>query len=80
MNGTYVGDFKCSIVNIHAPNDVGERKRLWDELLLLKSHFVDPWCLGGDMNEVRTIDERRGYSLLLPVLETLWTLFMQWNY
>ena len=38
VNGTYVGEFKCSIVNIHAPNDVGERKRLWDELLLLKSH------------------------------------------
>ena len=42
VNGTYLGDFKCSIVNIHAPSDIGERKRLWDELLLLKSHFVDP--------------------------------------
>ena len=73
VNGTYLGDFKCSIVNIHAPNDVGERKRLWDEFLLLKSYwanrpshivwdFVDPWCLGGDMNEVKTIDEIRGYS------------------
>ncbi|KAL7162528.1 hypothetical protein ACSBR2_042925 [Camellia fascicularis] len=37
--------FECVIVNIYAPND---------------SFFYKPWCFGGDFNEVRFLNERRG--------------------
>ncbi|GFS37592.1 hypothetical protein Acr_00g0052930 [Actinidia rufa] len=60
-NGVYLDNFKCCIVNVYAPNDTGERKLLWEELLQLKSSFTDPWCLGGDLNEVKADAERSGY-------------------
>ncbi|PSS08274.1 Endonuclease [Actinidia chinensis var. chinensis] len=61
----------CCIVNVYAPNDTGERELLWEELLQLKISFTDPWCLGGDLNEVRADAERSGYLNPSPGMEDL---------
>ncbi|XP_028119123.1 uncharacterized protein LOC114316626 [Camellia sinensis] len=60
--GTLFNQFDCAILNIYAPNDVGSRGNLWDYLLKLKEEFLNPWCLGGDFNEIRQIGERKGCS------------------
>lgn len=54
--------FECTIVNIYAPNDVVKRRFLWDSLGRLKTHYSNPWCLGGNFNEIRYISERKGCS------------------
>ncbi|GFZ20781.1 hypothetical protein Acr_28g0014860 [Actinidia rufa] len=69
--GVYLDNFKCCIVNVYAPNDTRERKLLWEELLQLKISFTDPWCLGGDLNEVRADAERSGYLDPSPGMEDL---------
>lgn len=50
--------FSCSIVNIYGPNDVGARHRLWKTLLSVKNDYVNPWCIGGDLNEIRNLGEK----------------------
>ncbi|XP_028100123.1 uncharacterized protein LOC114299551 [Camellia sinensis] len=62
LSGTLFHQFNCVIINIYASNDVGSRGKLWNCLLKLKEEFPDPWCLGGDFNEIRQIGERRGCS------------------
>ncbi|KAL7220774.1 hypothetical protein ACSBR2_013629 [Camellia fascicularis] len=62
LSGTLFHQFNCAIINIYAPNDVGLRGKLWNCLLKLKEEFPNPWCLGGDFNEIRQIGEMRGCS------------------
>ncbi|KAL7172705.1 hypothetical protein ACSBR2_032225 [Camellia fascicularis] len=62
LSGTIFHQFNCAILSIYAPNDVGSRGKLWNCLLKLKEEFPNPWCLGGDFNEIRQIGERRGCS------------------
>lgn len=49
-------------MNVYAPNDVGSRRALWDELVGLKANFIEPWCIGGDFNEIKDVSERMGCS------------------
>lgn len=62
LSGKLLNTFACVIVNVHAPNDVARRWRLWETLLHLKDSFPQPWCIGGDFNEIRHLGERVGSS------------------
>lgn len=62
MQGVINGDFPCIFVNVYAPNDVVDRRGVWDELLRLKGNSQIPWCMGGDFNEIRAPSERVGCS------------------
>ncbi|XP_028122360.1 uncharacterized protein LOC114319534 [Camellia sinensis] len=62
LSSTLFHQFNCVIINIYAPNDVGSKGKLWNCLLKLEEEFPDPWCLGGDFNEIRQIGERRECS------------------
>ncbi|XP_028083443.1 uncharacterized protein LOC114284694 [Camellia sinensis] len=62
LSGTLFFSFDCVIVNLYAPNEVGQRGKLWETLLKLNEEFPNPWCLGGDFNEIRSIGERKGCS------------------
>ncbi|XP_028077223.1 uncharacterized protein LOC114279208 [Camellia sinensis] len=62
LSGILLNTFECTIVNVYAPNEVGSRFKFWDSLLKLKYEFPKPWCLGGDLNEIRNIGERVGCS------------------
>ncbi|KAL7207808.1 hypothetical protein ACSBR1_029707 [Camellia fascicularis] len=58
MSGTIFSSFSCVVVNVYGPTDVAKRQEVWANFALLKHHFLGPWCIGGDFNEVRNIDER----------------------
>ncbi|XP_028106717.1 uncharacterized protein LOC114305789 [Camellia sinensis] len=60
--GILLPNFKCVLVNMHAPNEVNERHKFWSVLHRLKPVFSDPWCLAGYFNEIRNIGERKGCS------------------
>ncbi|KAL7175699.1 hypothetical protein ACSBR2_029314 [Camellia fascicularis] len=62
LSGTSSHSFDCVIVNIYAPNEVLQRKKLWDSLVNLHSHYPNPWCVGRDFNEIRFLSERKGCS------------------
>lgn len=36
------------------------RRLVWNALLNLRTFFTEPWCMGGDLNEVRNMSERQG--------------------
>ncbi|XP_028067566.1 uncharacterized protein LOC114270309 [Camellia sinensis] len=54
--------FDCVLINVYAPNEVGQRGKLWECLLKLKEEYSKPWYIGGDFNEIRKIGERKGCS------------------
>ncbi|GMP67759.1 hypothetical protein CsSME_00027640 [Camellia sinensis var. sinensis] len=62
LSGTLLHTFNCTILNVYAPNEVRIRCKFWDSLMKLKSAFPNPWCLGGELNEIRNIGERVGCS------------------
>lgn len=51
---------ECGLVNLYAPNDEGERQEFRDELLNILSSRNIVWCIGGDLNAVRIVEERSG--------------------
>ncbi|XP_028074520.1 uncharacterized protein LOC114276881 [Camellia sinensis] len=60
--GTVFNSFDCAVINVYAPNDLVRRSKLWEILVNLKARFTTHWCVGGDFNEIRTMDERVGCS------------------
>ncbi|XP_028055040.1 uncharacterized protein LOC114259227 [Camellia sinensis] len=62
ISGTLYNSFDCVLLNVYAPNDVSSRSIFWNTLLNLRAFFPNPWCLGGDLNEVRNMGERIGCS------------------
>lgn len=60
LQGVINNNFPCCVVNVYAPNEVVNRRVLWDELLSLKRNSSFPWCMGGDFNEIKSINERKG--------------------
>ncbi|KAL7251513.1 hypothetical protein ACSBR1_013364 [Camellia fascicularis] len=62
LSGLLYNSFACVLVNVYAPNDATSRFRLWENLSNLNASFTNPWCLGGDFNEIRHMGERVGCS------------------
>lgn len=49
-----------SLVNVYAPCDSGGRQVLWERLGGLISNDIEvSWCILGDFNVIRTLEERR---------------------
>jgi exonuclease III len=54
---------KCFVVNVYSKCDLPAKKRLWDNLVLVKNTFGDGlWCVIGDFNAVSCSGERRGIN------------------
>ncbi|GMP88503.1 hypothetical protein CsSME_00040473 [Camellia sinensis var. sinensis] len=53
-------DFDCVVINVYAPNEVTKRRDLWDLIARIKTLFPNPWCMGGDFNEIRHLGEMVG--------------------
>ncbi|KAJ9539578.1 hypothetical protein OSB04_026084 [Centaurea solstitialis] len=51
-------DELMGFVNVYGPNSTADRKVLWSKLQLLLSKEEVNWCVFGDFNEVRNIEER----------------------
>ncbi|XP_028126821.1 uncharacterized protein LOC114323420 [Camellia sinensis] len=62
LSGLLFNSFDCVIVNLYAPNEVGDRRKFWEGLSKLKNDFPKPWCLCGDFNQTRFVSERKGYN------------------
>ncbi|XP_028120048.1 uncharacterized protein LOC114317506 [Camellia sinensis] len=62
LSGMSTNTFQCTLVNIYAPNEVIRRRQLWDSLVRIQQHYPNPWCVGGDFNEIRYMGERKGCS------------------
>lgn len=62
LSGMLDCSFHCVIANVYGSNCTSERKLLWERLTNLRTFFSGPWCLGGDLNEVRYSAERHGCS------------------
>ncbi|KAL7202492.1 hypothetical protein ACSBR1_034044 [Camellia fascicularis] len=62
LTGSLFFSFDCVLINVYAPNEVGQRGKLWECLLKLRDEYSKPWYIGGDFNEIRNIGERKGYS------------------
>ncbi|XP_028062229.1 uncharacterized protein LOC114265607 [Camellia sinensis] len=62
LSGISSNCFQCTLVNIYALNEVLRRRQLWDSLVSICQHFPNPWCMGGDFNEIRYMGERKGCS------------------
>lgn len=60
--GILTSGFSCNLVNVYGPCVATDRRKLWDTISTLKASFPEPWCLGGDLNEIRCIEERQGCS------------------
>lgn len=60
LQGVINNDFPCVVVNVYAPNEVANRRQVWEELLNLKASSNVPWCVGGDFNEILEVNERVG--------------------
>ncbi|XP_028076106.1 uncharacterized protein LOC114278281 [Camellia sinensis] len=58
LSGTLYNSFHCVLLNVYAPNDVSSRSSFWNTLLNLKVYFSNPWCMGGEFNEIRHMGER----------------------
>ncbi|GMJ14282.1 hypothetical protein HRI_005097400 [Hibiscus trionum] len=50
-----------AIINIYAPNDVSERRRLWAELKEMVHQLNIPVLIGGDFNVIRKQSEKLGF-------------------
>ena len=60
VSGISNNSFGCVIINMYTPNEVANRRKVWDSTVRFKSSFKNPWCMGGDFNEIRVIGERKG--------------------
>ncbi|GLT59680.1 hypothetical protein SLA2020_324870 [Shorea laevis] len=49
----------CIFINVYAPCDKQERRRVWTELQVMLSNYNDRWwCIGGDFNAIRSVEEK----------------------
>ncbi|KAL4278435.1 hypothetical protein GQ457_03G038090 [Hibiscus cannabinus] len=55
-------DFNCMVINVYAPNSVTERLGVFNELKQLIEVINLPVILGGDFNEVLSLEERVGVN------------------
>jgi hypothetical protein len=58
-----VEDRICFVVNVYAKCNIREKRGLWENILMSKMGFGDGlWCVLGDFNSVRGINERRAVN------------------
>jgi exonuclease III len=52
-----------NFINIYSPCSLAGKKKLWEDLLMVKQHSGGgEWCLGGDFNAILRSSERKGSS------------------
>ncbi|KAK8605390.1 hypothetical protein V6N13_102172 [Hibiscus sabdariffa] len=55
-----VEDWRCGIIGLYAPFVVTEQREFWEKVVTIILEKNVAWCVGGDFNMVRCVDERRG--------------------
>lgn len=63
LMGTIVScGFKCGFGNVYAPNADAERREFLNEVHAIISESDIPWCIAGDFNVVKSVEENIGLS------------------
>ncbi|GMI72221.1 hypothetical protein HRI_000891400 [Hibiscus trionum] len=52
-------DWKCGMMNIYAPCSIDGQRELWENIVIESQKIALPWCVAGDFNVVKTMEERR---------------------
>ncbi|XP_020237260.1 uncharacterized protein LOC109816599 [Cajanus cajan] len=56
-----VDAYRCVVVNVYSPCQLVDKRRLGGEIIMSKRGFGSClWCIVGDFNTVRRLDERKG--------------------
>uniref|UniRef100_A0A7N0VBW2 Endonuclease/exonuclease/phosphatase domain-containing protein n=1 Tax=Kalanchoe fedtschenkoi TaxID=63787 RepID=A0A7N0VBW2_KALFE len=74
-----VGNIRCVIANIFAPNSECQRRSFWDFLHSKWVKFGYPWMAGGDFNSVLRMEERRGLDSVNPATRCHFDSICQWG-
>lgn len=58
-------NLSCGIVNIYSPCNLTEKKEVWRKIeeWISQTDNGFSWCLTGDFNAVRCVNERRGAGI-----------------
>ncbi|XP_058746178.1 uncharacterized protein LOC131619053 [Vicia villosa] len=60
IGATFKG-VKCYFVNVYSSCNITLKRKMWEELLVLRGRWLDgEWCVGGDFNSIRCASERVG--------------------
>nr|KYP40532.1 hypothetical protein KK1_038131 [Cajanus cajan] len=58
-----VDAYSCVVVNVYSRCQLVDKRQLWEELIMSKHGFGSCcWCIVGDFNTVRRLDERKGVT------------------
>lgn len=63
ISGFILNSFPCVFANVYGPCQCSERLKVWESLINRRFSFPNPWCVGGDFNEIRNLGERQGSSI-----------------
>ncbi|GKU94756.1 hypothetical protein SLEP1_g8202 [Rubroshorea leprosula] len=50
----------CFLVNVYSPCDLANKRSLWENLSSIISSHKGNWCIAGDFNAIRSLQERKG--------------------
>ncbi|XVF71553.1 hypothetical protein PTKIN_Ptkin12aG0047300 [Pterospermum kingtungense] len=62
-------NLECGFVNIYAPNEEAQRHAFWIDHSNLLSQYDIPWCLSGDFNVVKSMEDKIGSSYNRSAME-----------
>lgn len=62
ISGIILNSFPCIFANVYGPCQSSDGLKVWKSLLNLRNCFPNPWCVGGDFNEIRNLGEMQGSS------------------
>lgn len=48
------------VILVHASTDDNEGQQQWDFLKIIKQRWVSQWVLGGDLNDIKNNEEKKG--------------------
>ena len=51
------------VSGIYAPAQIGDKDQFWEHLTHLNIVFDIPWCLMGDLNELDSVEEKKGGTI-----------------
>ncbi|XP_020233376.1 uncharacterized protein LOC109813582 [Cajanus cajan] len=56
-----VDAYRCVVVNVYSPCQLADKRWLWEDIIMSKRGFGSClWCIVGDFNTVRRLNERKG--------------------
>ena len=68
---SYEGNFTWVFTSVYRPTTKEGRDQLWEDLGAVRGLWGEPWCIGGDFNVTRFLDERNREGRILSSMRKL---------